>query len=680
MDRNTAIVAVVAMALVACLCACLVVTGLAGVIMLRTAAVVATEVAPIITDVFNGPFASPTATRAPVIVQTPVPTPIPGSLSTLQVLAEAFVPQSDLRESAMRLKGIPDIPITVSDTPTDYREGDELDFFVTNTDTLETFTVTAQMIYRTENVYFFAERGLRVDAGAVQRLVDDFQNNTYPTNRAFFGSEWFPGVDGDPRLYILYARGMGFSVAGYYASADQYSRLAHEYSNEKEMFYINADTTGPNDPSLPGTLAHEFQHMIHWHQDRNEETWMNEGASVLAEFINGHGADGFDRLFVGNPDLQLNAWTEGGPDAYSPPHYGAGFLFMAYFLDRFGNDATQALVAHPANGLRAVDEVLRTEVAVGTNTILTAVDVFADWVIANYLGDPSVGDGRYAYHNYPNAPTVHSPTATHRSCPASAAETVHQYAADYYEIQCTGEVTINFTGSQQVHLVPELPYSGRYNFWGHRNDESHTRLTRAFDLTSLASATLTYRTWYEIEEDWDYAYLTVSADGGQTWSIVRTPSGTASNPTGNNFGWGYTGNSGGGRSGDWIYESIDLTAYTGQEILVSFEYVTDAAVNRAGFLIDDIAVPELGYFADFEADDHGWQAEGFVRVDNLLPQTFVVQVVLQGAETSVQRMELDELNHGSLTIALGSGERAVLVVSGTTPYTTEVASYQYSVE
>src|SRR5207253_5947339 len=99
------------------------------------------------------------------------------------------------------------------------------------------------------------------DEGAVQQMVDNFQNDTYPTDREFFGSEWNPGVDGDPRLFILYCRGLGFSIAGYYSSADEYSVLAHDFSNEKEMFYINADTTGPEDASLPGTLAHEFQHM-----------------------------------------------------------------------------------------------------------------------------------------------------------------------------------------------------------------------------------------------------------------------------------------------------------------------------------------------------------------------------------------------------------------------------------
>src|SRR5690606_21108609 len=144
-------------------------------------------------------------------------------------------------------------------------------------------------------------------------------------------------------------------------------------------------------------------------------------------------AGGFDYSFVSDPDLQLNTWTEGGPNDYTPPHYGAGFLFMTYFLDRFGNEATQALVADPNNGLRAVDDVLAAQGITdpATGQPITAVDVFADWVIANYLGDPDAADGRYAYHIYPDAPTVSFPT-DFWDCPDTQQATVRQFAADYY--------------------------------------------------------------------------------------------------------------------------------------------------------------------------------------------------------------------------------------------------------
>jgi immune inhibitor A len=672
---QSVVAVIVIIALLACCCV-LVTVGVGAWAAYRVTQ--ATELAPLLTEV----FATQTPTPKPDIVLTPLPSPLPGAGDTLETLNAAVIPPSDLREIAIRIKGIPDIPETVSDTPANHDLGETLTFNVTNTDTNENFNIKATLIYKSENVYFFSEEGIEANKGQVQELVDNFQNKTYSTDREFFGSEWTPGVDGDPHLYILYVHGLGSSVAGYYSSSDEYSRLAHPYSNEKEMFYINADTTGPSDPSLPGTLAHEFQHMIHWYHDRNEETWMNEGSSVLAEFLNGYSADGFDSDFISQPDLQLNAWTEGGAGSDSIPHYGAGFLFMDYFLDRFGNDATQALVADPANGLHAVDDVLRSQAITDPTTKqpITALDVVADWVIANYLGDPDVADGRYTYHNYSGAPKVSSPTDRFDNCPVAQNATVHQFAADYYEINCSGAVTLTFTGSRQVPVIPTKPHSDRYAFWGHRNDESDTYLTHAFDLTTLKTATLHYWTWWAIEQDYDFAYLEVSTDGGKTWKIINTPSGASANPTGNNLGWGYTGNSGGGTDSAWVEEVVDLSEYAGQKIQVRFEYVTDAAVNRAGFMVDDISIPEINYSTDFEDDAGDWEGTGFVRMDNLLPQTFIVQIIHQDGETTVERMPLDAENTGSLKFNLDSGEKATLVVLGTTPFTTEVASYQFEVK
>jgi hypothetical protein len=124
-----------------------------------------------------------------------------------------------------------------------------------------------------------------------------------------------------------------------------------------------------------------------------------------------------------------------------------------------------------------------------------------------------------------------------------------------------------------------------------------------------------------------------------------------------------------------------LTPYVGQEILLRFEYITDGAVNQVGFCVDDIAIPELGYFYDAEGDG-AWVAEGFVRIDNVLPQRFVVQLIVFGPEVTVERMELDAAQTGRLVVeGLGEGvERAVLVVSALAPVTTELASYQYTIE
>ncbi len=637
-----------------------------------TAAVTAPVLTPAVT-------AAATATAASTAASTVVTT------DTLAALEAATIPASDLRLEAMRLKGIASIPITPSLAAPDYPVGADLPFFALNNDTQVTFTVTARLIYKTANAYFFSDDSVSVDPNAVKGLLDEFQNKLYPTDLNFFGSQWTPGVPGDPRVYILYAHGLGNTVAGYYSSADEYSRLAQPYSNQKDMFYINADVTAPGAPDLPSTLAHEFQHMIAWHRHRNEDTWMNEGSSVLAQLLNGDTSIGFDQSFLDQPDTQLNAWSESDSASDVAPHYGAGFLFMAYFLDRFGQPATQALESDQINGLRAVDDVLATRGVTDTATgqPVTALSLFEDWTIANYLGDPRVADGRYAYHDYPNAPTVSSPTDT-LSCPSGPQTgTVHQYAADYIELDCSGPITVTFSGDLKNQVIPATAHSGRYAFWSHRNDESDTTLTHDFDLTGVKTATFKYWTWFGLEQNYDYAYLEASTDGGTNWTILKTPSGTDANPTGDNFGWGYTGNSGGGADPQWVQETVDLSAYAGKKVSLRFEYITDPALTLSGLMVDDISIPEINYATDFEKDGGGWQGTGFVRMDNQLPQTFAVQVIHAGqtsAETTIAHMPLDAANHGSLSLNLKSGEKAILVVSGTTLFTTQLANYQFEAQ
>lgn len=616
---------------------------------------------------------SPQATPATTPTESAPPLAI--STETLFTLQNAVVPENDPRELAQRLKGIAEVPETVTPPPTPYQLGDQKTFWATNTDTAESFQVEATLRYITPHSYFWIENGVSYDSAELADLAEAFENHIYPTVRAFFGSEWSPGVDGDEHLYILYARGIGVSVAGYFSSADELHPLAHEYSNAHEMFFLSADNLDLGDQFTYGVLAHEFQHMIHWRRDRNEETWLNEGFSEVAAFLAGYQQGGFDWVYTGDPDIQLNTWPDDGD---TTPHYGGAFLFLTYFLGRFGEEAAQALVAHPANGMTGINHVLQTLNI--TDPLRgrppSADDLFQDWTIASYLQDPSIADGRFDYSVFPDAPQPDQ-TETIRTCPANSfTRDVHQYGVDYLRITCAGDFTLRFTGSTAVPLLPQDPYSGQYAFWSNRGDESDMTLTRLFDFsTHTTSLTLSYWTWYDIETDYDYLYLLASLDG-QTWQILTTPSGTAEDPSGNSFGWAYNG-----RSQTWIQETVDLSQFAGQQIYLRFEYITDAAVNGAGFLLDDVEIPEIGYFTDFESDDGGWEAAGFARVQNLLPQTYRLALLLFGpGGAQVQYLPLLPDNTAEIPLSLGGDvDAAVLVVSGVTPFTQQKATYQLEI-
>lgn len=623
----------------------------------------------------------PQRTSAPLSGEaTPFFTGDAPSDETLILLQQAVVPENNPIELADRFLGIENVPDTVPAPTQSYEVGDRRDFWVTDTDTDETFQTEAVLRYVGDIVYFWVEDGVDYDPQDLEDLARTFEEDIIPTDREFFGSEWNPGVDNDPHIYVLYTTGVGFQTAGYFSSSDEIHPDAQQYSNAAEMFVFNADNSPLDDEYTYGVLAHEFQHMIHWYRDRNETSWLNEGMSELATLLNGYYHGGFIYEYTYAPDLQLNDWPN-DPNA-TTPHYGAGFLFVTYFLERFGEDATKALVADPANGLESVDNVLAqlglTDSATGQP--VTADDVVLDWTIANYLGDGAVGDGRYSYPTYPQMLDYPATdTEVVEDCGTSTnPREVLQYGVDYIRIACNNPVTLRFEGATRTGLLPASPYSGDYAFWTNKGDESDMTLTREFDFTDVSGPiTLSYQTWYDIEEDWDYVYLLTSTNGGDDWDFVQTPSGTDTNPTGNSYGWGYTGLSGG--EGEWIQESVDLSDFAGQQVLVRFEYITDAAVNGEGLLVDDIAVNAIDYFEDFETGDGGWAAEGFARVTNVLPQTFRLALISYGNDTTVDIIDVPATNVVEIPLDLdGDVDEVTLVVMGSTRFTRQSAAYNFT--
>ncbi len=618
-----------------------------------------------------------TPNETPVVFRPEMPDTKEHS-ETLSALENTEIPVNDLLDLAQRLEGKGPIPKTLEPPSAPLTPGTRESFWVMDTDTNESFEIEATLAYVTEHSYFWIENDIEYSESDLKKLAETFEDEIYPTNREFFGTEWSPGVDGDPHLYILFAQNLGYNLAGYFSSADEYHPLAHEYSNAHETFVLNADNLDFDEEYTYSVLAHEFQHMIHWYQDRNETSWLNEGFSELAAFLNGYDAGGFDYLYTSDPDLQLNDWPN--DSSATSPHYGAAFLFVTYFLDRFGENVTQALVSHPANGMASIDAVLTEQGMLDqlSNQPILADDVFIDWALATYLRDDQIADGRFTYRNYANVPGSDI-TETVRDCPASVeTRDVHQYGVDIIRIKCRGDFTLKFEGSTQVAVIPSEPYSGDYAFWSNRGDESDMILTQSFDFQDHSGPlTLTYWTWYDIETDYDYVYLEASLDG-ENWQILTTPSGTGADPSGNSFGWGYNDLSGG--DGTWIQEQVDISQFSGQNVQLRFEYVTDAAVNGEGLLLDDIAIPEIGYFTDFEVDSGGWESAGFVRIQNQLPQTYRLALIHSGKNTQVEYLQLNADNTLEFPISIGDDvDEVVLVVSGTTRYTRQKAPYRFEI-
>ncbi|WP_437176722.1 immune inhibitor A domain-containing protein [Rossellomorea aquimaris] len=160
----------------------------------------------------------------------------------------------------------------------------------------------------------------------------------------------------------------------------------------------------------------------------------------------------------------------------------------------------------------------------------------------------------------------------------------------------------------QKETVINEPASGEYEYFSGSADDLHNYLSTTVDLTNATSAKFNFKAWYDIETDWDYAYVTVNGEP------VASDITTDTNPHDSNLGNGITGSSNG-----WIDASFDLSAYAGQEVEVAIEYVTDAAVSNPGFYADDLSVVVDGQevlFDDAEGDAK-FNLDGFTKNDGI---------------------------------------------------------------
>jgi len=150
---------------------------------------------------------------------------------------------------------------------------------------------------------------------------------------------------------------------------------------------------------------------------------------------------------------------------------------------------------------------------------------------------------------------------------------------------------------------------GNHMWWSGEGNLKNFVMMREIDLRGVESATLMFFTYWDIEPYWDFGFVQVSTDGGKTWISLENPDTTyehdpSAHPAIVANLPGFTG-----CSETWKVERFDLSPYTGQVILLAFRYMTDWAVAYPGWYIDNIMIPEIGFFDNVEAGMNGWIVE-----------------------------------------------------------------------
>lgn len=281
---------------------------------------------------------------------------------------------------------------TLPDTTTLYSFYDDAGKTV-NAYYLDSGTVTSNGRTVTVKVYvdstwYNAETNAATASKALLKKFIGTGNNDsiYEWVTNIYGSEWGTTqytnlIADDKTITILlfdidgdgYSGSNGAFTVGFFYNRDNFikntaSSSAIKYSNEKLMFYIDLPymlkkdstetswtTSGLYPNKIYGTLAHEFQHMIHYYQKNivyssQSSTWLNEMCSVttedfIAEKMGVEGPRGIANVnstgskyitsgrlpyFIYYNDDSLNIWDNGLAD------YSVVYAFGAYLSRNYG--------------------------------------------------------------------------------------------------------------------------------------------------------------------------------------------------------------------------------------------------------------------------------------------------------------------------------------------------------
>lgn len=184
---------------------------------------------------------------------------------------------------------------------------------------------------------------------------------------------------------------------------------------------------------------------------------------------------------------------------------------------------------------------------------------------------------------------------------------------DINSASTTGQV-IRINLPEREYAI-NTPTSGTYSYWGGKGVDGapiENYMTTTVDLTGAVNPALQFKTWYDIEYDWDFASIQVREVGSEDWTYVEGNITTTDHDPDAEVvvSHGITGTSNG-----WVDGVFDLAAFAGKNIELKFEYETDLYTFGQGFYVDDINIvdEENIIFSDDAEQDGIFNLEGFVQ-------------------------------------------------------------------
>jgi hypothetical protein len=147
----------------------------------------------------------------------------------------------------------------------------------------------------------------------------------------------------------------------------------------------------------------------------------------------------------------------------------------------------------------------------------------------------------------------------------------------------SGYALDGFTRTNSFH------FSGAFSVFSGQGNNLRNSVTLSERLMVQPGDSLKFWARYNMENNYDYAYVEVSSDGGLTWWQLNGNLSSSQDPHRRNRGFGITGST----NGSWVPGIYPLRIYEGQEIKIRFAYWTDASVINDGFYLDDVSPCDL---------------------------------------------------------------------------------------
>lgn len=368
------------------------------------------------------------------------------------------------------------------------------------------------------------------------------------------------------------------------------------------------------------TFAHEYQHLLEYYSDADEGNWVNEGLSMWAESaLTGYDfpkapvtstrhfphlqsffgwetvqTDANPNPYEAGPENSLTLWGDQTGDEILAD-YGAATAMMLYLGDQYGNGFMKKLHHNPKTGLKSLQKLLEK-----ADPGASAADVVHRWNATAALdawldegADLHGGNADDYSSSSMNASIYWDTPQTYSSdgAPPNGADYVRVRDGGGNYVTAANVDSIDFDGAQ---TLPPLPlewvvddnppdHAGNPALFSGSDDNLDHAMVR--EVTVPANdATLTFDTNYEIEQGYDGGFVQVSTDGGATYETLANEHSNTEWST-STPGPGFSGSSGG-----WVTETFDLSAYAGQDIVLSFHYITDGGVSEAGWWVDNVKV------------------------------------------------------------------------------------------